>query len=319
MNGRRVTRTLAAALLGGLALVTPATAAPTAPGQDGWSPTGEGITAGISGAAPTGEGTPAGTDVLVVHDNKHPAEPKVSLVRFTTGLAPSASVLRWEGDRDPVDLEALTAVPGVRGEFVALESSGRGYHLRLAGDSVWALRQFTLPGSPAATGDGSWSPTGDNYEAFALTGTPFGGLTAVWAHRGQDEDPAVLNAAALDWGSLSFGPRSSAPVRVSYPAADVRHISDLAVSPAGRLTVTSASDPGNDGPFDSAVYDAGRLVTGGPDGPSPAPAARPRRLAVFPGHKIEALGCGTATGAVLGTDDENAGGSVRLAALCPTA
>ncbi|MFF2022006.1 hypothetical protein ACFVW2_09385 [Streptomyces sp. NPDC058171] len=96
--------------------------------------------------------------------------------------------------------------------------------------------EFTVPGVEAGSGH--------NHEAFHLTGTP-GRLTAAWAHRGQDEDPAVLYTAALDWRSLTFGPRRSAEIRVSFPPTHVRHISDLAVSPSGRVTVTSASDPGD--------------------------------------------------------------------------
>ncbi|MFD5557313.1 hypothetical protein ACFWIA_26170 [Streptomyces sp. NPDC127068] len=305
MNRPRARRPLVAALLSGLVLAAPATAAPP---EDGWAQTGTGITAGISGIAVTGQDGTAVTETVVVHDNKRTGQPRVSRIRSAPGGTPRVDVLRWDGEREPVDLEALSAVPGVPGELVALESSGRGYHLRLAGDAVRVLREFTVPGVEAGSGR--------NHEAFHLTGTP-GRLTAVWAHRGQDEDPAVLYTAALDWRSLTFGTRRSAEIRVPFPATHVRHISDLAVSPSGRVTVTSASDPGDDGPFDSAVYDVGRVVTGGLDGPRPAPRARPLRLAVFPGHKIEALACASAGRAVLGTDDENAGGSWRVTPLCP--
>ncbi|MEV3874831.1 hypothetical protein [Streptomyces sp. NPDC049906] len=309
MNGPRVTRSLAAAVLGGLALVTPALAAPA---QEEWVRTGDGITAGISGIAVVARGA-AGVDTVVVHDNKRPGEPRISRIGLVPGSAPVVRVLRWQGgDRDPVDLESLSPVPGAPGELVALESSGHGFHLRLTGDTAQVLREFAVPGADAV------DPAGhrDNYEAFFLAGTP-GRLTAVWAHRGQDTDPAVLHAAALDWTALAFGARDSAPVRVPYPAAGVRHVSDLTVSPTGRVTVTSASDAGDDGPFDSAVYDVGRVESDLFGRPRPVLRDAPLRIAVFPGHKIEALACGPAAQGVLGTDDENAGGRLRAATVCP--
>ncbi|MFI1866073.1 hypothetical protein [Streptomyces jumonjinensis] len=302
MKSLRTARRRLAAALAGLSLASlPGAAA----GADGWLPTGQGITAGISGIAVAAQGG-AGTEVLVVHDNKRPGEQRVSRIRIPPGSAPRGEVLSWDGERLPVDLEALSAVPGADGEFVALESSGRGYHLLLGQDAVRVLREFTVPGVAP----------GDNYEGFALT-VQAGRLVAVWAHRGQDQDPAVLHTAALDWSGLVFGPQRTAGVRVLYPLENVRHISDVHVSSSGRVTVTSASDAGDDGPFDSAIHDAGSVLTGFDGRPWPAVREEPVRLAVFPGHKIEALDCppGAARG-VLGTDDENAGGSLRLAEVC---
>ncbi|MFF0448884.1 hypothetical protein ACFYT4_21160 [Streptomyces sp. NPDC004609] len=299
----------AAAVLAGLALAVAASATPvtaatpvTSRAPDGWLRTGEGITAGISGTAVLAHGGD-GTDVLVVHDNKRAGERRLSRILLTPGSAPRTTELRWDGDRLPVDLEALSEVPGRRGEFVALESSGHGYHLRLEdGTSARVVREFTVPGVAA----------GDNYEGFTLTGRT-GRLVALWAHRGQDEDPALLHTAFLDWQSLSFGPRHTTAVRVPYPREDVRHISDLEVSPSGRVLVTSASDPGDDGPFDSAVHHIGRV---NPYGPQVVAPILPTPYLAFPGHKIEALTCDDGVPGVLGTDDENAGGSVRTAAVC---
>jgi hypothetical protein len=88
----------------------------------------------------------------------------------------------------------------------------------------------------------------------------------------------------------------------------VRHISDLEITENHRVLVTSASDPGDDGPFDSAVYVAGRL---GPDGSLRLATSE---LTRYPGHKIEALTCLTRScdRILYGTDDEAAGGAVRV-------
>lgn len=309
----KITRTvgrLAAALLASLVVAAPAAAGPLPrAAEDGWTVTGEGITSGVSGVAVL-EDDGQNADVLVVHDNKRTGQPRVSRIRTASppaGTVPEVTVLDWVGRRTPVDLEALSEVPGRPGEFAALESSGRGYHLLLEGDSVRVLREFAVPGIAQ----------GDNYEGFAL-GERAGRAVAVWAHRGQDEDPARLNIAALDWGTLTFGARQSLAVRVYDPSEHVRHISDVELSSTGRVIITSASDPGDDGPFDSTVHQAARIFTDLLGRPRLTATTPPIPLGTFPGHKIEALACEFSTAGVLGSDDENAGGSVRPGEVCPS-
>ncbi|MFF3558013.1 hypothetical protein ACWD4V_31800 [Streptomyces tsukubensis] len=302
---RRFRTPARAAVAAVAALVCAAPSAPAA-AEDGWLPTGPGITAGISGLAAATPAAGGTADLLAVHDNKKAGEPRVSRIRIEPGGAPAVRGLQWRGPRLPVDLEALSEVPGQPGEFVALESSGRGYHLRLQPDAVRVVREFTVPDAAS----------GENYEGFELTRRS-GRLVAVWAHRGQDGDPAVVRLARLDWRTLVFGPRRSAAVTVPYPAERVRHISAAEVTASGRLITTAASDPGDDGPFRSAVYDLGRVVLRADGEPGLEQRARPLRLGVFGGHKAEALACtAEAPGSVLGSDDENLGGWVRRDGLC---
>jgi len=88
----------------------------------------------------------------------------------------------------------------------------------------------------------------------------------------------------------------------------VRHISDVEITGDNRVLVTSASDPGDNGPFDSAVYVAGKLGTNG------AITLATNELTRYPGHKIEALTClsSSCDRILYGTDDEAAGGAVRI-------
>ncbi|MGW6462198.1 hypothetical protein ACWF94_40790 [Streptomyces sp. NPDC055078] len=296
---------LAAVLLAGVAFAPSASAAPAPPAPQGdWAHTGDGITSGISGMAVLGQGD-HDVEVLVVHDNKRAGERRASRVRLSPGPVVQATELGWEGERLPVDLEALTEVPGHQDEFAALESSGHGFHFRLDGDTVTVLREFTVP---------DVAP-GDNYEGFALVERA-GRMTAVWAHRGQDEDPALLHTAELDWEGLAFGPRNTVQVRVPDPREHVRHISDVEISAGGRVIITSASDPGDDGPFTSTVHYIGQVGSGPDGGAELSPRPEPVPLASYPGHKIEALACGHGSSGVLGTDDENAGGAARTTGAC---
>ncbi|MFE9664206.1 hypothetical protein [Streptomyces sp. NPDC005955] len=99
-------------MLSALFVATPATAAPP---EDGWVRTGTGITAGISGIAVTGQDGAVINETVVVHDNKRTGQPRVSRIRPAPGGAPRVDVLSWDGEREPVDLEALSAVPGAGG------------------------------------------------------------------------------------------------------------------------------------------------------------------------------------------------------------
>ncbi|OKI00196.1 hypothetical protein A6A06_23855 [Streptomyces sp. CB02923] len=297
-----------------------------------WQQVGDGITSGISGmavipgpragspdshagstgsrAGSTGSyggstGSYAdGTDLLVARDNKEPGENRLAVIHLRPGDRPQVRPLAWKGSKAPADLEALDAVPGRTGEYVALTSAGKGYHLRLdtAAGVARTLGTFTVPG---ASED-------DNYEGFALSSQGHR-LVAVWADRGEDDRPGTLHAAGLDLARRTFAKPVTATFRAPYPAAHVRHISDVKISASGALKVSSASDHGDDGPFDSAVYDAGRVTVDRKGTVRLSVRRAPESLGRYTGHKIEALAClPHSRRGVLGTDDENAGGALRI-------
>ncbi|MFF9340742.1 hypothetical protein ACF1CG_13485 [Streptomyces sp. NPDC014773] len=269
---------------------------------------------GISGIAVT-QRTGSGFEALVVHDSKKPGEPRISQYAYRPGKAPRVVPLDWRGAGEPVDLEAIDRVPGRPGEYIALAGEGIGYRVRVVGDAgdagVEVLDLFPLPAIAE----------GDNFESFALAPTAQPGvMVAVWADRGQDDRPATLYAARMvldQYGEPRFGAVRTAEIRAPYPSDDVRHASDLKITASGGLLVSSASDPGDDGPFDSAVYAAGHVGLDASGAVRLATAEAPRTLAEFEGHKVEALDCVPGTRrAALGTDDEANGGSLLTAAIC---
>ncbi|MER7108571.1 hypothetical protein [Streptomyces sp. NPDC000229] len=298
--------------LAGAALLATATAAPVQASvqahaqETDWQRVGDDITSGISGIAVDGvhDGT---AELLAVRDSKKPGENRLVALRHRAGGQPSQRPVAWAGE-PAVDLEAIDAVPGRPHEYVALASGGTAYRIRWEGHTARVLAAFPVPGV---------SPD-DNYEGFALTASRGGKILAVWADRGQDDRPATLSAAEWDPRGNTFGEPVSAEFRVPYPAHDVRHISDVKVSAGGRVTVSSASDPGDDGPYDSVLFDAGRVTSGHGDNRVHLAVHRsPHRLATFPGHKIEALAClPHSREGVVGTDDENDGGAIATADFC---
>ncbi|NLU73163.1 hypothetical protein HCC61_10800 [Streptomyces sp. HNM0575] len=293
-------------------------------GGDDWQSAGKGKTSGISGIAVSGTaGAADDVDAIVVRDNKEPDENRVASVAYRDGKDPDVDPLDWKGGSPPSDLEALAAVPGEKNGYLAVASSGEAFHLQVADGEAKVVDTFTLPAVEF----------GDEIENLAL-GTPSssaaaahgtsareGKLVAVWGDRGKDDRPGTLHAAPLSFdssGKSHFGDVQSAEVRAPYPTEDVRHASDTELTESGALVVSSASDPGDDGPFDSAVYAAGRVSLDDSGAVVLSVAKEPEVLKKFEKHKVEALACLPGSDkAVLGTDDENDGGSLTTAGgLC---
>ncbi|WP_370412813.1 hypothetical protein [Streptomyces fradiae] len=281
-------------------LTTPAQAA------DPWQQVGTDARSGVSGLASEGPGSDS---ALYVNDNKRSGQPRLSRVSYRDG-ALAVGRLTWSG-AEPNDLEAIEAVPGAPGEYLALASRGIVYRIKVDGATATVVDYAPLP----AIGQG------DDYESFALVARD-GKLAALWADRGDGPDrPATLYAAPLTfaaWGQPLFGAVTRRAYTSSYPQGDgTRHISDLTVTDSGRILAGSASDAGDDGPFDSAVSDIGQLSLSATGRVRVALAPTPTLLGTFPGYKVEAVECLPGTGdALLGTDDENQGGYVRTAPYC---
>ncbi|MET8471479.1 hypothetical protein ABZY90_30835 [Streptomyces sp. NPDC006422] len=312
----RRTSLLSAALVT-LALAAPAAGAGTraAPSAGGWQQVGGDAKSGVSGLALTGGAAADGSlRALIVHDNKKPGERRLSRVAFHPAAPKDTTVepLAWDG-MEPKDLEAIEAVPGSPGDFVALASRGLVYRLHLDGDTARVLDVGPLPAIPE----------GANFEGFALGTAAHGGTVAVWADRGAGADrPATVFAAPFSvnaYGEVEFGDVRDAEFRAGYPKGEVRHVSDISVTASGRVMVSSAADAGDDGPFASAVSEAGRVSLNASGSRANLRITTPRTAPEkFEGRKIEALEClpGADGLALLGTDDENLGGYVKSARVC---
>ncbi|MFJ3697159.1 hypothetical protein ACIPW9_23905 [Streptomyces sp. NPDC090052] len=281
----------------------------TAPAAGAWQKVGSDARSGVSGIAFEGRTAHgAGVRALIVHDNKKTGQQRLSRITDKEGSA-DVSPVTWDGP-EPMDLEAIEAVPGKPSEYLVLASRGIVYHLRVSGSTAKVLDYAPLP----AIGQG------DNFESLALVAR-HGHLAALWADRGAGHRPATLYTAPLtfdEYGQPQFGGVTHRTYRAAYPAGDaVRHISDISVTDSGRILVSSASDAGDDGPFDSAVSDAGRVTVSAAGQVRVTLAASPDVLARFPQYKIEGVEClPGSSDALLGTDDENLGGYVRTAPLC---
>lgn len=257
-----------------------------------------GITSGISGMSLL-EATDDTASFLIVHDNKAEGQTRAAVVTTRRGDRPHYRPLAWEGSPLPVDLESLARIPATN-KFVAMTSKGEGFVIEQTPGAVRVLSTFNVSPIPKA-----------NYEGASLQALD-GKLWLAWGHRG-----ALPELAKLSW--CEFDPQTAKPagavqtadVQVPWPTAETsRGISDLRIDTSGTLFLTASSDFGDDGPFQSVLYaagvftvDAGRLVFR---------PSTPVRLWWSNDHKVEAVELipGRSGGIVLGTDDENQGGSL---------
>lgn len=263
-----------------------------------WIPVKGGIEFGISGMSLVTESEEA-RSFLIVHDNKGDAKQgRLGLIKLTIGQSPQYFPISWTNSNLPKDLESLTNVPNSN-TFMAATSAGDITHFQLdaAQQKIQLIHTFKLPQTSHQ----------DNFEAFALYLLD-NRLLAVWAHRGENKDPALLHWGWLDITTYQITPLGSIPITVPFPQGNVRHISDLKIDPAGVIYFTAATDNGNDGPFTSAVYVGGYFEK------QEDQVNFRLNQALFPiyrlnNHKVEGLELipGTNGGIILGTDDENFG------------
>lgn len=233
----------------------------------------------------------------VVHDNKKPKKPRMGRIDFQKA---SYHPLAWESKTIPVDLEALAAVPGRKDEMIAMTSKGRCFHVstEIDNETVSIINEFYLPGV---------------HNSMELEGLGLFNIedksAIVWGNRGSENKNGVLYFGWIDLQTGAVDLLGSHPISVLWPEKNVRHISDLFIEPDGTCWISSASDPGDYGPFDSAVYRIGqfhlmvdtlKIVTD-----STQYSYRER------GYKIEALNIIEGLGYFC-TDDEKSGVSVKI-------
>ena len=286
----------------------PRAAAAPEPAADPWQKVGDGKHLGISGAALVGQEGDV-KRFLCVHDGKKPGRPRVTLVTLDAdGRITSNALLAWPAGREePVDLEAASAIPGKPGHALLLASGGRLVHVEVVsgrgvGDSLEVRRVVDLPPAPT------------DYEGLSVERVG-GRLVAALAARGGGATPARIEVGEFDPETDRIAVRATAEFTAPYPDPkdpNTRHAGDVKLVPLGILWVSATNDPGDAGPFRSAVYAAGLVrVEGDRIRFEANPALAP--LWAF-SRKVEAIEVvpGAAGGVLFGADDEDLGGWIRF-------
>lgn len=260
-----------------------------------WESLGPETVRAVSGLAANGA-----TGVIVVHDRTAPDDVRVARIDHGSGKADTRyRPLRWTGAPPPADLEAIGRETDET--FLAVTSRGFFFRLKLRGEAVIATALGRLPG----TSDESEI---EGFDLWQIAGR----RCAVWADRGDDARPAILSWGWFDTDHERIERFQSSRVRLPSLGKNTRHVSDLRVAPDGALVVASAADPGDHGPFRSAIWIAGemRLENGEP---AFTATSRPRRLCAVAGQKIEGIDFIPGTRRLaFAADNENHGGALSI-------
>jgi len=271
-----------------------------------WHVVKKGKSFGISGIALFDQSA-GKIGLLAVHDNKMPGQVRAAIITIINETILEYTPLKWlNRSWLPVDIESVTVVPdSYEPSFMALTSRGEIYHFKIIDLSISVLKLFSLPNSGS----------GQNFEGLSIYRVE-NRLLAVWAHRGENNKPAVIYWGWFTPSNYHLTVFGSAKLKVPWPIQpDVRHISDIKITPEGVAVITAASDPGDGGPFRSAAYIAGRFSPCG-NTVEFKPATRMIPFRSFKHHKVEALElAGGADGIVFASDDENFGSSITFSDL----
>jgi len=242
---------------------------------------------------------------LVVHDNKKPDQPRLNIVNWQNNQRPTLSPINWCDQNFPIDLEAITAIPNHKNDYLVLESKGKVTRIQLDPDkfACKTIAQFDIP---TATPE-------SNMEGLALYCIKKHCLLA-WAERGDDKTPAKLSWSSfnVEKSSVEKFKSGSVDFKAPYPETNLRSISDIAIDGKGAVWVSSTSDPGDDGFFKSALYKIGSFTK--KLNWSPSKKITPVNKYESENIKIEAL-VFTPKGLVMATDDENKGGKITIRSI----
>ena len=251
----------------------------------------------VSGISPT-------TDkdkYLVVHDNKKKGQLRVGLIDIN---ADSLYIgLEWPTKTLPMDLEALSDIPGLENEYIAMGSWGFCYWIKLdlQSQTIDLIKEFRIPGSGPPL----------NLENLLILGEG-DNLYVAWAHRGSDHEESILY-----WGSISLFDEDiaisvidSVFINIPWPLTAKRHMSDMDIDNNNILWTSATSDPGDDGPYKSAIYKIGlfEIVKEKINFNISQPFIK---QFVFEKNKVEALAV-INNKIVFATDDENLGSAINI-------
>ena len=211
--------------------------------------------------------------------------------------------LEWPTKTLPMDLEALSDIPGLENEYIAMGSWGFCYWIKLdlQSQTIDLIKEFRIPGSGPPL----------NLENLLILGEG-DNLYVAWAHRGSDHEESILY-----WGSISLFDEDiaisvidSVFINIPWPLTAKRHMSDMDIDNNNILWTSATSDPGDDGPYKSAIYKIGlfEIVKEKINFNISQPFTK---QFVFEKNKVEALAV-INNKIVFATDDENLGSAINI-------
>lgn len=141
-------------------------------------------------------------------------------------------------------------------------------------------------------------------------------LIFLYAERAEGKPATEIRWASLSLQPLKIGSIEEVTFTNPIPGdSEVRLISAMEIDRESRLYVASTSDPANEGPFSSIIWQIGAIAENENGKPQIVLCDTPKRLANVDGFKVEGLAIrelNNSKGEIfVGVDDENYGGTIR--------
>ena len=227
---------------------------------------------------------------LVVHDNKLNDQPRVSLLSEQNHLRE----ITWPNTSLPFDLEAIHSIPGFENQYLAMESTGKCYRILINPDNeeIKIKAEFKLPGLSESM----------NLEGLALIEIDKK-LKIFYGDRGSYNRPSTLFFADYNVEQDNVFVIRSYSFSLSEPMLNKISIADLVFDKKGNLWSSATSDPGDDGPFETKLFQVGKISNQGFILKTPMKSS-----ITFKSEKVEAITI-TDNRILLLTDNENFGSS----------
>ena len=228
---------------------------------------------------------------IVVHDNKNKDQPRISYLDKSFKIRK----LIWPEPKLPYDLEALYRVPGYKNKFITMESTGKAYlfYIDPFNFRIEVVHTFTLPGLSNKM----------NLEGFAVFNSAQGQVF-IYGDRGSNKRKSTLITALYDPTNHNIFEIKKFEIELPIPEKSKRNIADLAIDKNGGVWTAATSDPGNNGPFQSAIYQIGQMSNVGTYSFNHPSLIKP--LLILENQKVEAMTFNK-EGLYLMTDNENYG------------
>ena len=228
---------------------------------------------------------------LVVHDNKKKKQPRISYLDKSFKLRK----LVWPEPKLPYDLEALHKMPHYTNKFIAMESTGKAYLFFVDPFDfrIELIQTFTLPGISNKM----------NLEGLAVFNSAQGQVF-IYGDRGSNKRSSTLITALYEPANHNIYEVNKFVIELPFPENDKRNIADLAIDNNGGVWTSATSDPGNDGPFQTAIYHIGQMSNVGTFNFNHPSLLKP--LMIIDNQKVEAM-IFNKERLILMTDNENFG------------
>ena len=226
---------------------------------------------------------------IVVHDNKRKDQPRVSFINKNNEI----KQITWPKNKLPFDLEGVGRLPGFEDQFIMMESSGICYRVFIEPIhySITIINVFKLPNIKNYM----------NLEGLSIFEVD-SKYIIVYGDRGSMIRQSVLLIARYDPSIDFVSDIETYTINLPEPKQHKRNIADLTIDDRNILWTSATSDPGDNGPFETMLYEIGEFNLAGDF----TPYKIDKPLFSFPGQKVEAM-VFEEPYIILMTDNENFG------------